>query len=243
MAILSKTQVDRLGERLKKGSPSEDDLRLLDQYRRSFGAAYDNVIKILRDVLHSEPTGRPAKSTGSIIEKLRRESIRLSQVQDIAGCRIVVTDILAQDEAVGLLLSGFPDTVRIMDRRINPSYGYRAVHVIMESSGKPVEIQVRTYLQHVWAELSEVLSDVVDSNIKYGGGDAESRNLLATMCELITRLEEVEKESAFLPNEVDSDEVNKVEALKEAVAFGKNMLAETLRHHIDNLEKKKDLKQ
>ncbi len=239
MAILSKTQVDRLGERLRKGPPREADLRLLDQYRRSFGAEYKAVITTIRDLFELEPTGRPAKSTGSIIEKLRRESIRLSQVQDIAGCRIVVTDILAQDEAVGLLLSAFPDTVRIMDRRINPSYGYRAVHVIMESSGKPVEIQVRTYLQHVWAELSEMLSDVVDSNIKYGGGDEESRNLLGTMCELITKLEEIEKESAFLLNEVDSDEVDKVQDLKEGVAFGKKMIAENLRNHIDTLEKKR----
>ncbi len=235
MAILSKTQVDRLGERLKKGSPSEDDLRLLDQYRRSFGTAYNSVIKALREVLHSEPTGRPAKSTNSIIEKLHRESIRLSQVQDIAGCRIVVTDILAQDDAVGLLLSAFHDTVRITDRRVNPSYGYRAVHVIIESSGQPVEIQLRTYLQHVWAELSEKLSDVVDSNIKYGGGDEESRNLLATMCEQIRTLEEFE----FLLNEADSDEVDKIENLKERVAFGKKMIVENIRNHIDSLEKKR----
>lgn len=33
---LTKTQVDRFGDRLRKGNITEADLRLLDQYRRSF---------------------------------------------------------------------------------------------------------------------------------------------------------------------------------------------------------------
>ena len=90
---LSKTQVDRLGDRLKGGSHTESDLRLLDAYRRSFGEAYEAVVQIIRQ--HGElPTGRLAKSTLSIVEKLRRESIRLSQMQDIAGCRVVVVDVV-----------------------------------------------------------------------------------------------------------------------------------------------------
>ena len=40
MVIPSKTQVDRLGERFKSGAPDEADLRELDEYRRSFGDAF-----------------------------------------------------------------------------------------------------------------------------------------------------------------------------------------------------------
>src|SRR5262245_35279291 len=94
----SKTQIDKLGERLKAGGATETDLRELDRYRRSFGTAYDRVTHLIREHLSLEPTGRPAKSTQSIVEKLRRESIRLTQIQDIAGCRIVVTDRGTQDE-------------------------------------------------------------------------------------------------------------------------------------------------
>lgn len=76
---LSKTQVDRLGDRLKGGVHTESDLRLLDDYRRSFGEAYEAVTQTIRQ--HGQfPTGRLAKSTRSIAEKLRRESIRLSQM-------------------------------------------------------------------------------------------------------------------------------------------------------------------
>jgi ppGpp synthetase/RelA/SpoT-type nucleotidyltranferase len=135
MATLSKTQIDRLGNRLKTGSLSEADLRLLDEYRRSLGPAYESVLRIIREDLQLKPTGRPAKSTTSITEKLRRESIRLSQVQDIAGCRVVVANIAAQDQAVTMLRDAFVE-VRVMDRRKNPSHGYRAVHVIVDIAAK-----------------------------------------------------------------------------------------------------------
>src|SRR5712664_1005208 len=97
---LSKTQIDKLGDRLKKGDITEADLRLLDEYRRSFSEGYEFVIRAIRAVLGLEATGRPAKSTTSIVEKLQRESIRLTQIQDIAGCRIIVPRIVEQQTII-----------------------------------------------------------------------------------------------------------------------------------------------
>ena len=188
MAILSKTQIDKLGERLKSGSPDEADLRELDEYRRSFGAAYEHVVGLVRGRLRLEPTGRPAKSTSSIVDKLRRESIRLTQIQDIAGCRLVVDDLDDQDEAVTSLVGMFPHAV-VVDRRQKPSHGYRAVHIVVHVDGTLVEIQVRTTLQHLWAEVSERFSDVVDPAIKYGGGPNAIARLLANESRLISGLE------------------------------------------------------
>ena len=82
---LSKNQINRLGDRLRTGDVGESDLRLLDNYRRSFTDAYEDVVVRIRDQLGLEPTGRPTKSKTSIIEKLRRERTRLSRMQDIAG--------------------------------------------------------------------------------------------------------------------------------------------------------------
>lgn len=166
---LSKTQIDRLGDRIKRGHITEEDLRLLDRYRRTFTPAYEVVVGAIRDKLGLEPTGRPAKSTISIIDKLKRESIRLTQIQDIAGCRIVVADIAEQESVIESLTDLFPK-VTIVDRREKPSHGYRAVHVVANHDGKLIEIQVRTALQHAWAEMSEKISDVTDASIKYGGG-------------------------------------------------------------------------
>jgi putative GTP pyrophosphokinase len=189
MAI-SKTQIDRLGERLKKEAHTDDDLRLLDEYRRSFGEAYESVIRTLQQ-RGASPTGRLAKSTLSIAEKLRRESIRLTQIQDIAGCRVVVGNIIEQDEFVKSLIADFPNA-SVVDRRESPSHGYRAVHLIVEVEGKSVEIQVRTSLQHHWAELSEKSSDVIDPAIKYGGGPEPWPSTLLSCSQIAASIEESE---------------------------------------------------
>ena len=169
---LTKTQVDHLGDRLRNADPTEDDLRLLDWYRRSFGEAYEFVVRLIRDEIGFDPTGRPVKSTPAIRDKLKRETIRLTQMQDIAGCRLVVEDIQAQEAAVRSINGCFSD-VEIDDRRQRPSHGYRAVHLIVEHGGKPVEVQIRTKLQHQWAELSEKLANDFDPGIKYGTGPRE----------------------------------------------------------------------
>ena len=68
---LSKSQVNRLGERLRKGKPLAYDLEILDTYRRSFDGAHQAVVGTLRS-LGLEPSGR-IKTTISIVEKLKRE--------------------------------------------------------------------------------------------------------------------------------------------------------------------------
>lgn len=81
----SRSEIDRLGDRLQI-TLTPDDLRLLDAYRLSFTGSYQVVINSVRELTGIEVSGRPAKSTSAIIDKLKRESIRFSQIQDIAGC-------------------------------------------------------------------------------------------------------------------------------------------------------------
>jgi ppGpp synthetase/RelA/SpoT-type nucleotidyltranferase len=189
--VASKSQVDRLGQRLGSSRTSEQDLRLLDEYRRFFVGAYEEVINSIRVDLGLTPTGRPAKSTGAIRDKLQRESVRLSQIQDIAGCRLVVSDIFTQNQVVEQLISLFPGS-SVIDRRRKPSFGYRAVHIVVKKDDKPIEIQVRTDIQHRWAELSEKFSDVVDPSIKYGGGNEDILKLLDELSALIAETETLE---------------------------------------------------
>jgi len=188
---LSKSQVDRVGDRLRKGEITDFDLQILDTYRRSFASAYEHVVEHIRTELGLDPVGREKTNT-SIIDKLRRQSIRLSQIQDIAGCRIVVADISKQEEALERLKALFPD-VDLDDRRERPSHGYRAVHVIVRIDGKSIEIQVRTSLQHWWAELSEKFSDLIDPAIKYGGGNAEALDSLSVASDEIIKVEKDER--------------------------------------------------
>ena len=200
---ISKTQIDRLGDRLRIGNITDADLRLLDEYRRSFTEAYDVVAGTIRRELQLEPTGRPAKSTTSIAEKLRRESIRLTQIQDIAGCRLIVPEIANQEHVVASLVELLTATA-VIDRRQKPSHGYRAVHIVATIDGKAVEIQVRTALQQVWAELSEKLSDLIDPAIKYGGGEEDIKELLSELSVTIAEQETNESRVLQMQRNVDA---------------------------------------
>lgn len=193
---ISKTKIDQLGDRLRKGLISEEDLRILDDYRKSYGQVYDEVIEVIQNKLKLNPTGRPAKSTTSVVDKLKREKIRLSQVQDIAGCRLIVTDTRQQDQVVASLCEYFL-SASVVDRRVRPSYGYRAVHVIVKKDGKLIEVQIRTELQHQWAELSEKFSDEIDVSIKYGGGDEEAQDHLSSLSNMIKEYEKFENKTPF----------------------------------------------
>jgi ppGpp synthetase/RelA/SpoT-type nucleotidyltranferase len=182
---LTSSQVDKLGERLKANaeageSLSEEDRRALLEVRASYLPAYRAVIAGIREVTDTSPSGRPEKTVDSILGKLVREGTKLSRMQDIAGCRLVVQGRGQQDELVGLLLSRFPDH-RIVDRREAPSHGYRAVHVVVREQGRPVEIQIRTMLQHSWATTVEAFSDQRGGDLKHGVEPPGLPGLLAVL--------------------------------------------------------------
>lgn len=113
---MSKSQIDRLAERLRHSPLNESDLRLLDDYRRSFAEAYEAVVRTIRQ-LGEFPTGRLAKSTYSIVGKLRRESLRLSQMQDIAGCRLVVANVVVHENFEKLHFEEVTATQLLMESR------------------------------------------------------------------------------------------------------------------------------
>src|SRR5665213_4626351 len=169
---MTSAQLDRLGERLKGGNLSKSDLITLATFRNEFISSTNIVAARLASAIRAfkaDITQRPAKSTPSIIAKLQRESVRLTQIQDIGGVRVVVSKVSVQDRVVVMLRDMYRDA-RIIDRRVRPQHGYRAVHVVVIESGHYVEIQVRTRMQNEWAQLSEKLADVHDQTIKYGGG-------------------------------------------------------------------------
>ena len=195
---LTSAAVDQLGDRLRVGL-TVDDLCLLDQFRREFRESYDTVVSVVRDDIGLTPSGRPAKSTTAILDKLKRSTMRLSQMQDVAGCRVVVPDVSNQNRVVEQLTALLPSAA--FDRRTKPSHGYRAVHVVARPKGRPIEIQVRTELQHSWAELSEKSADAFGAAVKYGGGPKVIRSILDDMSDLVARVERLESRTE-LSNEV-----------------------------------------
>ena len=111
----------------------ETDRVVLAQVAGAYQQALDEAKARLGDLGY--PSTTRVKTTGTLVEKLRREApMRLSQVQDLAGARIVVRDRLAQDKIVRAISEDCAASGRVckvMDRRDRPSHGYRAVHIIM----------------------------------------------------------------------------------------------------------------
>jgi ppGpp synthetase/RelA/SpoT-type nucleotidyltranferase len=148
-------------------------------------------------------------------------------MQDIAGCRLVVPNVVAQNGVVERLKSVLPKAV-VIDRRKQPSFGYRAVHIIASARNKLVEIQIRTELQDLWAQLSEKLSDVLDPAIKYGGGDCQARASLSDYSGLIASIEELDLKLFSLASSKDLEIRSSVAELTKKLAEQKRRLRQLL---------------
>ncbi|MEU4240672.1 hypothetical protein [Actinoplanes sp. NPDC026619] len=170
---ISKKKLNQLGARIAAGdSPAGADLVQLKEVLRAYQAILDTVEEQLTQI-DLRATTR-VKTRSVLIEKLRREGgMELARVQDLAGARIVVDgDWAEQDAVVARVASHFDGWTgkqpRVVDRRLRPSHGYRAVHVIVFPDGVPVEIQVRTEVQNNWAQIVERLADRWGRGLRYG---------------------------------------------------------------------------
>jgi ppGpp synthetase/RelA/SpoT-type nucleotidyltranferase len=191
--VLTRRQIDELGERLRKSEEiSGEDRRALDEYRRSLTDFSNRITDRLRLVLSASITERPGKTTPSIVAKLKRQPIALSAIRDIAGGRVIVDDLVAQDTAARRVSIAFPEG-RMIDRRETPMHGYHAVHLVLREQARSYELQIRTRAQQRWAELSEKFADLVGFEIKYGGGPPDLQKLLATSGKIVFLSERVRR--------------------------------------------------
>ncbi len=165
---LTRSQINRLGERLRRSEPpSEDDIRALQDLRAEYFAPMNAVQQILRERLGLSSTSR-LKTDTTILEKLRRDRTRLATMQDIAGVRIWGNYSLDEQTTMGERIAETFPVAEIDDLRPHPHFGYRAIHVIVHSDGFPVEIQLRTQRQQRWAETAEKFADRFGRGIRYG---------------------------------------------------------------------------
>jgi len=167
----SKNEANRLGKRLAAEAPlTAKDEDLLEEIL----SAYFEAQKIAQDRLARlglQATGR-VKETPTLKEKLRKQStMQLLSLDDVAGVRMVLHGgRKAQDRAVAAILMEFNSELakKPIDRRATPSHGYRAVHVIVRLGELKVEIQVRTQLQDLWAQVIETLGTKWGRELRYG---------------------------------------------------------------------------
>lgn len=174
-----KKQLEKLGDRLAQGQASEDDWILYGDVLDYYDQVKSEVQRRADAIDWSEVLGRPVevavtgrtKTLDTLVQKLKRTSwLKLGFVQDIAGVRLVADVMLFEQDVMARRLQeefDCPDA-KIVDRRIEPQSGYRALHVILRVRDVPVEVQLRTELQALWADLYERLADSWGRQMRYG---------------------------------------------------------------------------
>lgn len=187
--VLPSTKVlDELGEAIRTSTMTPADWAVFRELRQQWRSSLDSLkseLDQMNNLQHLTISGR-LKNTLTIREKLLRSTLRLSNIRDIIGCRVVVPNNIAVQDAVvrGIAKSIQSDRYKIIDRRVNSNNGYRAVHLELRRDGMICEIQVRTHLQDLWATTSEAFGEKVGRGFRYGvqiqleGFSTRSRKLI-----------------------------------------------------------------
>lgn len=113
------------------------------------------------------------KRRSTILEKLseRETTLDFSRMQDIGGCRAVLNTPTELRRLQDRLCNGRVTILRVDDYIEAPRQsGYRAVHIVAEFRGRPIEVQLRTTAMHAWAQSVEEWSGRLGCNFKQDGG-------------------------------------------------------------------------
>jgi ppGpp synthetase/RelA/SpoT-type nucleotidyltranferase len=202
---ISGSQLKKLTHRLRDGTETPEDLHALADlrlyYRQVLERAHVEVARLCSETEHAEPMAPRVKTLKTTMEKLHRQpDLRsLAQIRDLAGLRIVVHGTrVDQDDVVARVAARLPDDdrpVKVIDRRLDPRAGYRAVHLEIRREGILIEVQVRTALQHQWAELFERTADRLGRGLRYGEPvqlPPEAETLLRALDETAAMIDMVE---------------------------------------------------
>jgi len=148
------------------------------------------------------------KRVSSILKKLKRRyhnnkpTMKLTQMQDIAGCRVVMSNItLARELYKIYYYNGFLKHKKVNEKDYisNPKLdGYRSIHIIykyISDKGKNeynrllVEVQIRSKLQHIWATAVETVDFFTRQAIKSNQGEKNWKVFFKLVSSAFAKLE------------------------------------------------------
>jgi putative GTP pyrophosphokinase len=132
------------------------------------------------------------KRLDTLIGKLGRERGNVTQMQDIGGVRAVVPSLRHVYVVRRRLLKSW-GIIRERDYIAEPkSSGYRALHLIVGRMGYPIEVQLRTIGQDVWANQVEETGRQVGLDLKFGARHERLDSIFLEVAELIARFDRAE---------------------------------------------------
>ena len=188
----SRKRVDRAGRALvdAAGGPLPDeDLRVFGNWRSSHAFPL-NTLQVglrarARRVCPDPLVSQRLKRTPSAVAKLMRfPRMKLSQMQDVGGCRAVVDTVeqvkRLRDEYRRSRVKHCPANGKDYIESPKES-GYRGVHIVYRYrsarketyNGLLIEVQLRTRLQHAWATAVETAGAFLGQALKSSEGEKD----------------------------------------------------------------------
>lgn len=178
------------------------------------------------------------KRLPSIRHKLERyRRLPLSEVQDIGGCRVVLSSVKEIDQLVAHYEKSRArhHLVRHDPYILKPKRsGYRGVHLVYsyeglkEWNGLKVEIQIRSRLQHAWATAVEIVGTFTQQALKSSQGEADWLRFF----ELMSSAHALREGMPLVPNTPDDPErlkhelrsyAKKLKAIELLEAYGSTL--------------------
>lgn len=223
--------VNRAGRSLRQGRADPDDLRVVENWR----ASHAHILNAFQTTLRNRATPniqivQRLKRLATIEDKLRRRpTFSLTEMQDIAGCRIIFQNI---DDLYAFRREFLSSRISHSNLNIDDRYdyirspkpdGYRGVHDVFsyssrKTAGSPwqglrVEIQYRTNAQHAWATAVEVAGFLTENDPKFGRGLESYIEFFRFASEVIARRQE--GMAGPLPRAAHSDLVARINEIDQ----------------------------
>ncbi|MBT0882382.1 hypothetical protein AVBRAN9334_00935 [Campylobacter sp. RM9334] len=204
--IATKQQVRKAGDNIRIGIATENDYEIVSFWRSvhaqimsSFATSINRKLKTNK--ITPIVVARRLKRLNSVEYKLKRfPDMKLDRMQDIAGLRIVFTNLdntkTFQQIMEQTYLKGIKKfkLLRTSDYINKPKDdGYRSIHQIYEyqdTTKRALELQLRTQLQHFWATAVEVLGITSKSKIKQGEGEEQYKEFFRLSSALFCMIEQ-----------------------------------------------------
>jgi len=215
----SKSKIDKSGYALSKGIYRDEieyiELEeIFDEFRKAHLPPLTQTTLEFQDWLSNYGNryyiAQRLKRKPQIIRKLTRLSVRLTQLQDIGGLRIIVDSNQDIDRLYTELIDRIESQnkfkiIRTVDYREKGRdiTGYRAVHIILYRQGYKLELQIRSRIQHYWAESIERTSVIYGYHLKEQEGAPYVISYFKKLSDIFYEIEAGREPSAAQKIEID----------------------------------------
>ncbi len=205
--VLTRKGIDRAGRTLRASERGEDvSMRAryrawmtLDAFRTRWSTGKQPLASVNMSLRSMSRTAgvnavvaQRLKRRHRIVDKLDRlATMRLSQMQDIGGCRAVVRDRVQLAVLRRHIERVWGSTiVHTADYVESPrDSGYRAVHLVVRRHGSLVEVQLRTEQQHRWAASIEAAEYRLGAWLREAPGGVEISEIFKVLADFIDVME------------------------------------------------------